>query len=185
MLLLMEEILQPVDMVNISSFAGFHIHVRWCRTFSIRINSIIQPFSNYFWQQQKTPSPQKNCGCYPRHQEASTGFTRAICGSALSDVTTGVLEITGETFRSLRRFFRTRDPWKVVLRCFIRWWFQPNPFEQYNFKSNWIISPSRGENTKYLKLPINYCKWPFQEVKSWWSWSSIFWVSSLLSVTRG
>jgi len=58
-----------------------------------------------FDNNQKKTLPQTNWGCYPRHQEASTRFSRAICGSALSDVTTGVLEITGETFR---------DPWKVV-----------------------------------------------------------------------
>ena len=32
-----------------------------------------------------------------------------------------------------------------------------NPSEKY--ESNWIISPGRGENKKYLKPPPNYIQW--------------------------
>ena len=68
------------------------------------INSIMQPSEPRFFVGNKNPS-RNNCGCYPRHQEASTGFTRAICRGAVSDVTTGVLEKHRGNLSEIAGFF--------------------------------------------------------------------------------
>ena len=87
----------------------------------------------------------------PRKKDVETGIPRAKtcplkCTSCLLEPVL-VVETTNQAMRLKRRFWTEQN---ACVTCNLStWWFQL----LWKHESNWIISPGRGENNKYLKPP--------------------------------
>ena len=89
----------------------------------------------------------------PRKKDVETGIPRAKtcplkCTSCLLEPVL-VLENDQQGRWGVATAFLDRNKTRVKTCNLSRWWFQL----LWKHESNWIISPGRGENTKYLKPP--------------------------------